>query len=52
MFYVICNILYYIGMIVAAIAIIACIARAMNAFTFEFYTKKQINKANGVYSEY
>lgn len=48
MFIIICNILYYIGIIVAGIAMLLIIARAANAFEFEFITKKQIMKANGI----
>ena len=51
MFYIICNILYVIGMIVAAGILIAIIARAFSVAEFEFYTKAKINEANGVYKD-
>ena len=51
MFYIICNILYYIGMIVAAGVLIAIIAKAFSVAEFEFYTKEKINEANGMYED-
>ena len=48
MFIVICNILYYLGAIVAGIATLLFVVRAFNAFEFEFVTKKQIMKQQGV----
>lgn len=47
MFYIICNILYYIGIVVAGIAIIGIIARGMNIIENE-YDKKQNMKTHGV----
>lgn len=47
MFMVICNILYYVGIVVAGIAMIGIIARAMNAIEYE-YNRKQIMKAEGI----
>ena len=52
MFIIICNILYYIGIIVAGIATLLFVVRAFNAFEFEFVTKKQIMKANGMFNNY
>lgn len=40
MFYIICSILYYIGLFVAAFALICGIAIASEAAEYEFYTKK------------
>ena len=52
MFYIICNILYYIGMIVAAGVLLGVIAKAASAFEFEFFTRKQINKEATDYDKY
>ena len=41
MFMVICNILYYIGLVVAGIAIVATIVKETNIIEYE-YNRKQI----------
>lgn len=51
MFYIVCSVLYYIGMIFGAAVVLGIFLRAVNLFEYEFYTKKQINKANGVYGD-
>ena len=51
MFYVICNILYYIGLIVGGLALFGIAVRMLNIIEFELITKKEINRKEGVYAE-
>ncbi len=52
MFYIISNILYYLGLIVSGIAVFGVAVRTVNIIEFEFITKKQINIQEGVYADY
>lgn len=48
MFIVICNILYYTGIIVAGIAVFGIVARMANVFELVFVTRNQVNKEQKV----